>query len=194
MPYKTPWPKWREENPELYQKRLARSRKWHEENRELYRRIAKESSARKRAECREEYNAYMRAYNQSPEQKERLVAQNAAYYRTHKVQIDEKNRRWAANNAEKERIRGKNKAAWRRGAAGRYSAGDIQALYQRQNGKCAICGLAFTEARENRFQIDHVIPLKPRGAAKPAGTNNPENLQLLCRPCNRRKSNHMPRN
>lgn len=184
--------KWREEKPELYQKRLERSQKWHEENRERARRVAREGVARYRAENREEYNAYCREYAQRPEAKERARARHAAYYQKHKEQIDEQNRRWIADNIEKERIRGKNKQAWRRKATGKFTLGDIQTLYEKQNGKCAICAVIFPETGSHRFQIDHIIPLKPRGASLPVGTNNPDNLQLLCRKCNRLKWNHLP--
>lgn len=184
---------WREENPELYQKRLERSRKWHEENRDRARRIAREGMARKRAEDPEKYKAYMRKFNaSSPEQRERNRARCAEHYRTHKAQRDEQNRRWAANNIEKERIRSKNKQAWRRKATGKFTIGDIQALYEKQDGKCAICAVVFPETGSHRFEIDHIIPLKPRGASLPVGTNNPDNLQLLCRKCNRLKWNHLP--
>ena len=42
-------------------------------------------------------------------------------------------------------------------------------------GKCQNCG------RVDNLTIDHIIPISKRG------TDNPENLQCLCRRCNRRK-------
>ena len=178
---------------EARQKKLASSRKWREENPDLNRSIARESMARARAEQPEKYSAYMREYYQrSPEHKERQSVRMAKYYQNNKAQIDEKHRRWIADNIEKERIRAKNKAAWRRQASGRFYPSDIQALYERQSGKCAICGHVFPETGTHRFEIDHIIPLKPRGATIPRGTNDPENLQLLCRPCNIKKGNRIP--
>ena len=184
--------KWREANPELYQKRLARSQKWHEENREKARRAAREKAAHTRATRREEYNAYCREYSQRPKAKESRRVQRAAYYQKHKAEIDEKNRRWITDNIERERARSKNKSAWRRKAAGKFTADDIRALHEKQNGKCAMCAAVFPETGKHRFEVDHIIPLKPRGAAQPVGTNNPDNLQLLCRKCNRSKWNHLP--
>ena len=59
-------------------------------------------------------------------------------------------------------------------------------LYKLQDGRCnAPCG----EDRQGRvfpidiFEIDHIRPTSKGGA------NIDENLQLLCAPCNRRKSN-----
>jgi 5-methylcytosine-specific restriction endonuclease McrA len=186
--------KWREEHPQEYQKRLARFRKWREQNREAHNRKAKESMACIRAADPKKYNAYMREYCQNalPEQRQKRIADMAAYYQTHKPESAERGRRWAADNIEQERIRAKNKAAWRRKAIGKYSLSDIEALYSNQKGKCAICALVFPQTGTHRFEIDHIIPLRPPGAVAPVGTNNPDNLQLLCRKCNRLKWNHLP--
>lgn len=47
-------------------------------------------------------------------------------------------------------------------------------------GRCALCGAT---NREQPLEIDHIIP-RSRG-----GTNDLENLQVLCGPCNRSKGN-----
>jgi hypothetical protein len=49
------------------------------------------------------------------------------------------------------------------------------AVWQRDGGACVACGSRF------ELQYDHVIPLALGGAT------TPENLQILCAPCNRRK-------
>jgi 5-methylcytosine-specific restriction endonuclease McrA len=50
-------------------------------------------------------------------------------------------------------------------------------LVERDGEKCAFCGSV------EKLQIDHIKPVSL------GGTNNPENLQLLCFPCNKNKSN-----
>ena len=55
------------------------------------------------------------------------------------------------------------------------SASKRKRILLRGKGRCVKCG-----SREN-LEIDHVVPLA-RG-----GSNRLENLQLLCRDCNRRK-------
>jgi hypothetical protein len=49
------------------------------------------------------------------------------------------------------------------------------AVFERDGGRCVECGSAF------ELQYDHVIPVALGGAG------SPENIQLLCADCNRRK-------
>ena len=48
-------------------------------------------------------------------------------------------------------------------------------VWQRDGGACRSCGATL------ELQFDHVIPVSMGGAS------TPENLQILCGPCNRRK-------
>lgn len=48
-------------------------------------------------------------------------------------------------------------------------------VFRRDGGRCAACG------NDELLQFDHVIPVVMGGAS------SPENLQLLCAPCNRDK-------
>lgn len=50
-----------------------------------------------------------------------------------------------------------------------------QFVWQRDSGRCRHCGAA------TELQFDHLIPVAM------GGSSEPENLQLLCGPCNRRK-------
>ena len=51
-----------------------------------------------------------------------------------------------------------------------------QLVWMRDGGQCVRCG------SQAELQFDHVIPVAM------GGSSNPENLQILCGPCNRRKS------
>jgi 5-methylcytosine-specific restriction endonuclease McrA len=66
---------------------------------------------------------------------------------------------------------------------GTYTKDEIDALYRTQNSKCAGCG----KSLNHKYEIDHVMPL----ALDPTG-DRIENLQLLCRPCNRSKHTKHP--
>jgi len=48
-------------------------------------------------------------------------------------------------------------------------------IFERDSYRCQLCGAG------RLLEIDHILPIA-RG-----GTNNPANLQVLCRPCNRSK-------
>ena len=51
-------------------------------------------------------------------------------------------------------------------------------LFKDQGGKCRYCGAS---KRKANFQVDHIDPVVT------GGSNDYENLQLLCPPCNQRK-------
>ena len=48
-------------------------------------------------------------------------------------------------------------------------------VFRRDGGRCVACG------GDELLQFDHVIPVAL------GGSSTPENLQLLCAPCNREK-------
>lgn len=66
--------------------------------------------------------------------------------------------------------------AARRGADGVFTAADIDALHKRQSGYCMGCARPFSVILP--FTVDHVVPIA-RG-----GSNWPNNIQLMCMPCN----------
>lgn len=53
----------------------------------------------------------------------------------------------------------------------------VEAIYSRDSGKCVFCGST------EKIHIDHIIPFSK------GGSNEVENLQLLCQKCNLEKSN-----
>lgn len=91
-------------------------------------------------------------------------------------------RNWAKANPEAMRLIVRNRRAREMAAPGTHTAQDIAALYQQQGGLCVYCPANL----EDGYHVDHRHPLI-RG-----GSNGPENLQLLCPTCNRRKADKLP--
>jgi 5-methylcytosine-specific restriction endonuclease McrA len=91
-------------------------------------------------------------------------------------------------NPDKFREKWRARKARKRGAEGHFAARDIIALFEKQLGICAGCNCALEVSGPNKYHVDHIVPLKPR-AGSILGTNNPENLQLLCPKCNCSKGN-----
>lgn len=91
-------------------------------------------------------------------------------------------RGWAKENPEAMRAIVAKRRAIRLSAEGSYAASDVEAMLARQGGLCNHCRVDFGA----RFHVDHVIPLS-RG-----GSNWPDNLQLLCVPCNLSKADKLP--
>ncbi len=58
-------------------------------------------------------------------------------------------------------------------------------VLQRFHNCCCLCGASFQTDKTVLLEIDHITPVS-RG-----GTNDPGNLQILCRPCNQAKSNRI---
>lgn len=133
---------------------------------------------------------------------ESVKAIKARYEERHKEEKRARNKHWEAVNPEKANAL---KAAWRAANPGyskewasrnrdkvnsyahnrrakyigRYTKADIEAIFARQRGLCANPACRVSIA--SKFDVDHIMPIH-RG-----GTNWPDNIQLLCRKCNRCK-------
>ena len=104
------------------------------------------------------------------------------WYMTHPEEVSGYHDLMASRFADRKRLKKINRRAREKGALGRISKGLYDALMVRQGGRCANCG----ETPPTRLHRDHIIPL-----AK-GGTNEDSNIQLLCPPCNWRKSDNLP--
>lgn len=93
------------------------------------------------------------------------------------------NREWSKRNVEAARALVARRRSVKLKAEGRYSKDDVLKMFVDQEKKCAECGCDLDAAGYN---IDHIIPLT-RG-----GSNWPDNLQLLCPPCNKSKGAKLP--
>lgn len=72
--------------------------------------------------------------------------------------------------------------ALKKAAGGSFTAKEIAALYIKQGRKCATCKRRVSDKKGKRkYHIDHVTPLIK------GGSNDIENIALLCQSCNNRK-------
>jgi 5-methylcytosine-specific restriction endonuclease McrA len=110
--------------------------------------------------------------------KEKISQYHRVRYENNRESILARCREWAANNVEKRKAIGQNRRARVLAAEGSFTGDDIARLYQLQRGKCVVC----YSKLDKSYHIDHIVPIA-RG-----GDNYPNNLQLLCPTCNRRKA------
>lgn len=87
-------------------------------------------------------------------------------------------RKWRAENPEKNIARAQNRRARESGAEGFHTHEDILKLREEQTS-CQLCGTVFN--RDTPATVDHIKALAA------GGTNWPDNLQLLCKSCNSAK-------
>lgn len=87
-------------------------------------------------------------------------------------------KKWREENPESMSAISRRRRARKKGAVGDHTQSDIFKLLQNQKNRCAYCKKSVKKA----YEVDHIIPL-----AK-GGSNAPDNLQILCVSCNRKKS------
>lgn len=67
-------------------------------------------------------------------------------------------------------------------AEGHHNKADLEVLYKLQAGLCYYCMSPIETSGQNKYTIDHIVPLTD------GGTNWPINIALSCISCNLRKS------
>lgn len=193
-------------NPERREVLKARVRKYYEANREAIHEREREARKRRRAEAdeaklrklREDGKAATKKYRDANREavRERERTKNFATDKLEKRREQKKaaSKKWydanrgailawwkeeyRPKNRDKRDAWGRNRRARLRDAPGRHTAADVAALFERQRAKCAACKVPVTKTGKAKYHVDHIQPLA-RG-----GSNDPANLQLLCKTCN----------
>ncbi len=113
---------------------------------------------------------------------ERVKASKARYIDANRQEHYARVSRWESRNRDKKRSYSRNWFARRKATNDKHSGAEIEGLFKRQKGKCANCSVSIKLG----YEVDHIHPLSK------GGSNAIRNLQLLCMPCNRKKSNKHP--
>jgi 5-methylcytosine-specific restriction endonuclease McrA len=108
--------------------------------------------------------------------RDRLNEAQREYKQANPDRVREIRREWNRKNPEAVRTHDNKKRAMRLRAPGKFTKDDVKKLLALQKYTCVICRSKLT-----KYHVDHKIPLA-RG-----GSNDPENLQILCPPCNQSK-------
>jgi 5-methylcytosine-specific restriction endonuclease McrA len=96
----------------------------------------------------------------------------ALWYKNHRDQEVERQRKWRSDNPESARACDRRKRAKRARAVGSLSAREWRAIVLKQRGRCADC------RKRTKLTIDHVVPLAA------GGSHYAFNIQGLCGKCN----------
>ena len=110
--------------------------------------------------------------------RDRLNASKNAWHLANTDRVREYSRQYIAANHDRRATQERNRRARKRSADGSHTLADIDALRIAQGNLCAACS---ADMAVTGSHVDHKTPLV-RG-----GGNGPDNLILLCPPCNQRK-------
>lgn len=151
----------------------ARALDWHFENRERSIQKSKDWKAANPERVKEYREAH----------KARDAETRKVWAKENKDRALEYRREYSKKNPDKLRAYVRNRRAKIKGNGGTHSDADILRIRLLQKNKCACCK---TDLAQSGHHVDHVIPLAM------GGSNDSNNLQLMCPACNQTKAAKHP--
>lgn len=91
-------------------------------------------------------------------------------------------RAWLAREPNAMRVHASKRRAKKFANGGTHTPADIADIFRLQKCRCAYCGKKLNK----KYHVDHIEPISK------GGSNNRQNLQILCEPCNLKKHAHDP--
>ena len=138
---------------------LARMREWYKQNREKKREYqAKHPGTR---------GAYSSAQDYHREKTRKWIKAHPGCYR-----------KWRETNPSRLKAKDHKRRALIKGNGGSFTANELKALFEQQEGFCFYCGELLYSSFDKDVHVEHKIPIS-RG-----GSNNIDNIVLACAPCN----------
>jgi len=154
------------------EQRCAQKREYYKENSDDW--------VKRRVENSEKIKAYSKAYRAI--NKDRFNAWRREWKAINKEKVAKYYSEYHSKNPKYRDLGNRRRRAKLAAAEGNHTANDVDLIFSRQSGKCASCNKKLNKSGDQKFHVDHIIPLAN------GGSNWPSNLQCLCPSCNLRKS------
>ena len=119
-------------------------------------------------------------------------ADNAEYYKQWRIDNTElmaeygKQYRQTPKGKASDKANQHNRRAYKLQNGGKHTGAQVLTLFNLQSGKCPYCKIKLHKTGNNKYHIDHFMPLSK------GGSNDISNIQLLCPTCNLTKSAKLP--
>jgi 5-methylcytosine-specific restriction endonuclease McrA len=146
-----------------------RNKKYRAKNRDKFRRLDA-VYYKKRIDKKKQYNAKWNSAN-----KERHRLTTLGWRAKNKEKLRSTKKMWNRANPERIRVYNRNSKVKRRSAIGKHTLCDIRKIIVAQKHRCAYCAISLKKTERH---VDHIVPISK------GGSNNKQNLQILCVPCN----------
>lgn len=166
---------WQENNPEYTKHNYQAKKEYYAEQTKLY-----------YQEHKKERKEYYKQWHQN--NKHKVNERSKQYNIDNKEILCESRKQYAQTPKGKAVAKAayQNRRAHKLNNGGKHTAKDILELFDLQSGKCPYCKAKLAKTGNNKYHVDHVMPLNK------GGTNNISNIQLLCPSCNLSKQDKLP--
>jgi len=171
----------------LYQKRRKKDKAEYDKE---YNKTNKERIAKRKKQYTQNNKERIAQHDKCRRQanKEQIAEYYRQYYQINREQFLEYNKQYfqTPQGRAVKKASSQNRRAQKRNNGGKHTGAEILALFDLQSGVCPYCKAKLSKTRNNKYHIDHIVPLSKDGS------NDISNIQLLCPKCNLTKHDKIP--